>query len=278
MKKIVALILALVMVFALCACGGKAEPADSNKLILGTSADYSPFEFMYPDDKGELQYAGIDVSVAQYIADHTGKELQIENMAFDYLLASLQKGEFDMVIAAMEATEERLAAADFSDPYYGDEDAKILVRAEDAELYKSLSDFDGKVVAAQNGTTKMDIVTNHLPGAELVAIGLVTDMVNELVNNKVDAIIVDGGVAISQAESNSDLVIADASAEISEVVETLPFCVAVQKGDPKGLLPGINEAIANMLEEGVIADFEAEAKAQVDSGLAQDVSAEAPAE
>ena len=71
MKKIVALILALVMVFALCACGSKAEPADSNKLILGTSADYSPFEFMYPDDKGELQYAGIDVSVAQYIADHT---------------------------------------------------------------------------------------------------------------------------------------------------------------------------------------------------------------
>ena len=72
-------------------------------LILGTSADYAPFEFMYPDDKGELTYAGIDVSVAQYIADDMGLSLQVENMAFEYLLTSLGKGDFDMVLAAMEA-------------------------------------------------------------------------------------------------------------------------------------------------------------------------------
>lgn len=59
---------------------------------------------MYPDDKGELTYAGIDVSVAQYIADDMGLSLQVENMAFEYLLTSLGKGDFDMVLAAMEAT------------------------------------------------------------------------------------------------------------------------------------------------------------------------------
>ena len=64
MKKIVALMLALVMVFALAACGSKpAAPAADAKpvLVMGTSADYAPFEFMYPDEKGNLVYGGIDV-------------------------------------------------------------------------------------------------------------------------------------------------------------------------------------------------------------------------
>ena len=129
MKKFLALSLALLMSLSLIACGSKtddadraaddADPAqnDSNTLILGTSADYAPFEFMYADDDGVMQYAGIDISAAQYVADELGKELQIENMSFDYLLASLAKGDYDIVMAAMEATPERLAAADFSDPY-----------------------------------------------------------------------------------------------------------------------------------------------------------------
>ena len=125
MKKIVALMLALVMVFALAACGSKpaasAPAADAKPvLVMGTSADYAPFEFMYPDEGGNLVYGGIDVSVAEYIAEYTGKELKVENMGFDYLLASLQKGDFDIVIAAMEVSEERLNSADFSDPYYTD--------------------------------------------------------------------------------------------------------------------------------------------------------------
>lgn len=90
-------------------------------LILGTSADYAPFEFMYPDDKGELTYAGIDVSVAQYIADDMGLSLQVENMAFEYLLTSLGKGDFDMVLAAMEAHPRPVwRTPTFPDPYYND--------------------------------------------------------------------------------------------------------------------------------------------------------------
>ena len=138
MKKYIALVLALVMVLALCACGAKEEapaaaPTESATLILGTSADYAPFEFMYPDESGEMVYGGIDVSVAKYIAEYTGKELKIENMGFDYLLASLQKGDFDMVIAAMEETEERLNAADFSEPYYT-ESIVCVVKADNTEL------------------------------------------------------------------------------------------------------------------------------------------------
>ena len=282
MKKFIALVLALVMVLALCACGAKEEapaaaPAESATLILGTSADYAPFEFMYPDESGEMVYGGIDVSVAKYIAEYTGsysntemqnmKELKIENMGFDYLLASLQKGDFDMVIAAMEETEERLNAADFSDPYYTDYPPMVLVKADKAAEYTTLESFSGKSVGAQTATTKEDIVKNDMPGANLVSIQLVTDLVNQLVNDKLDAIVLDGAVALQYAETNADLVVAEA-----DLGEAYPYRVAVAKGDPKGLLPGINEAIADMLENDKVTEFIAEADSLGD--VAVEVTAE----
>ena len=206
-------------------------------------------------------------------ADYTGKTLQTENMAFDYLLASLQKGDFDIVIAAMEATDERKEAADFSDPYYTDYPPMILVKKENADQYKTLADFDGKAVGAQTGTTKADIVTNDMPGANLVALQLVTDLVNQLMYDKVDAVVVDGSVANQYVAENDDFVIAEASSELGAAE---PYCVAVQKGDPKGLLPGINEAIAKINSENKIEEFIALADSL--SGVAEEVSADAPAE
>ena len=265
MKKVFALLMAAAMILSLAACGNKNPDSnpdsndDSNDkkttLILGTSADYAPFEFMYPDDKGELTYAGIDVSVAQYIADDMGLSLQVENMAFEYLLTSLGKGDFDMVLAAMEATPDRLENADFSDPYYTDVPPAILVKADKADQYKTLADFSGKYVGAQTATTKLDMV-NDIEGANAVALQSVLDLVNELVYDKVDAILVDGGVAKEYAASNPDLVIADASAELGEAT---PYCVAVAKGDPKGLLPAINAAIAKMNEANMLETFIADA-------------------
>ena len=317
MKKILALLMAAVMVFALCACGSSSAPAPAASaapeaseapeaaeeaapaeeaaepaeeaaepaeeapaaeeaaeeapagakevLIMGTSADYPPFEYQYPNDAGEIVYAGVDVAVGQYIADFTGKELKIENMGFDYLLASLQKGDFDMVIAAMEISEERLNSADFSDPYYTDAPAKILVRAADADLYTSYDSFEGKSVGAQTATTKEGIVNDMLTGANLVSLQVVTDLVNQLVNNKIDAIVLDGGVAEEYAESNPDLVIADIEFETAE-----PYRVAVAKGDPKGLLPGINEAIADMLSQDKIPEFYAAAKSHESEAIMEE--------
>ena len=272
MKKIVALMLALVMVFALAACGSKpaasAPAADAKPvLVMGTSADYAPFEFMYPDDNGDLVYGGIDVSVAQYIADYTGKELKIENMGFDYLLASLQKGDFDMVLAAMEVSEERLNSADFSDPYYTDYPPMVLVKAANADDYTSMDSFAGKSVGAQTATTKESIVKDDMPGANLVSLQNVNDMVNQLVNDKIDAVVLDGAVALQFVQSNSDLTVASV-----DLGEAYPYCVAVAKGDPKGLLPGINEAIADMLEKGKVTEFSEFANSLED--VWQEVSAE----
>ena len=278
MKKFLALMLAMLMALSLVACGGGNNAADDNnanngddaamtKLVLGTSADYAPFEFMYPDESGEMVYGGIDVSVAQYIADEMGVELQVENMGFDYLLTSLDKGDFDIVLAAMEATPDRLENADFSDPYYTDVPPAILVKADKADQYKTLADFNGKSIGAQTATTKLDMV-NEMEGVNPVALQSVLDLVNELVYDKVDAILVDGGVAKQYAEANPDLVIADASAELGEPA---PYCVAVQKGDPKGLLPAINAAIAKMNEANMLETFFADADSLAD--VAVEVSA-----
>ena len=286
MKKFTALMLALMMSLSLVACGNKTDDSsntdDSNTdnnteqtggtLVLGTSADYAPFEFMYADDSGTMQYAGIDISAAQYIADEMGMELQVENMNFDYLLTSLAKGDYDIVMAAMEATPDRLNSADFSDPYYTDIPPMILVKADAADQYATLADFAGKSVGAQAATTKEGIVTDQMEGANLVSLTLVTDLVNELVYDKIDAVVLDGAVAQEYVDANPDLAIAGASSELGEAQ---PYCIAVAKGDPKGLLPGINAAIAKMTSENKIDEFIADADAL--SGKVVEVTADAPA-
>ncbi len=283
MKKMIAMLLALVMALSLVACGStnannggndnanngdEAQPEAKTTLVVGVSADYAPFEFMYPDAGGNMVYGGIDISVAQYVADEMGLTMQVENMSFDNLLASLDKGDFDIVLSAMEATPERLENADFSDPYYTDVPPAILVKADKADQYKTLADFSGKYVGAQTATTKLDMV-NDMEGVTPVPLSSVLELVNELVYDKVDAILVDGGVAQQYADANPDLVIAEASSELGEAA---PYCIAVAKGDPKGLLDGINAAIAKMAAENKIETFLADADSLAD--VAVEVSAD----
>lgn len=283
MKKMIAMLLALVMALSLMACGStnannggndnanngdEAQPEAKTTLVVGVSADYAPFEFMYPDAGGNMVYGGIDVSVAQYVADEMGLTMQVENMSFDNLLASLDKGDFDIVLSAMEATPERLENADFSDPYYTDVPPAILVKADKADQYKTLADFSGKYVGAQTATTKLDMV-NDMEGVTPVPLSSVLELVNELVYDKVDAILVDGGVAQQYADANPELVIAEASSELGEAA---PYCIAVAKGDPKGLLDGINAAIAKMTAENKIETFLADADSLAD--VAVEVSAD----
>ncbi|MBQ8076413.1 MAG: transporter substrate-binding domain-containing protein [Oscillospiraceae bacterium] len=270
MKKFIAFALVFVLVFSVAATAVFAE--EKKTLVFGTSADYAPFEFMYPDETGKMVYGGIDVMVAQYIADYLGMELQIENMDFGYLLTALNKGDFDMVLADIEPTEKRLKAADFSDPYYSELPEFILIRAEDADKYKDAgTDFNGVSVGAQTGSTKIEKAEENLVGCVVVSLPLVTDLVNELVNKKIDAILLDGSVALSYASQYAELAIAEEASTVFP--EPNGIAVAVAKGDPKGLLPGINDAVAKLVEENKPEEF----KAIVDQiqGI-EEVSADAP--
>lgn len=99
---------------ALAALKEKAAPTGSEKLIMGTNAEFAPFEFM--DDNNEI--ADYDVEIAKEIARKMGRELTIENMNFDSLIAALSSGKVDMVIAGMTVSEEREQQVDFSEKYY----------------------------------------------------------------------------------------------------------------------------------------------------------------
>lgn len=284
MKKLIVVLMTFVMVFGISGCSktpssdsasnsnnvtkpatstsGESQPTTApkkEKLVLGTSADYPPFEYITLDDSGKQQYVGIDISLAKKLAEDQGKELEVVNMSFDNLMASLQKGDIDMVIAAIEADEKRQKVADFTDPYYTDLPPMVLCRAADVDQYTSLDSFKGKTVGAQSGTTKADIVTKQMKGATLVSISSVTDLVNNLVYKKCDAIVLDGAVAQEYADNDKTLAIPEV-----ELGKAAPYCVAVQKGDPKGLLESFNKTIAAVTSDGSVKQWTEDANKLTD--------------
>ncbi|NLW79269.1 MAG: transporter substrate-binding domain-containing protein [Ruminococcaceae bacterium] len=294
MKKAVTLVLAALLVFSLAACGGgtsssssaaagstpastpESTPASTpdstvsisdeapggddtaTTLVLGTSADYPPFEFHILDG-GEDKIVGFEVGLAYEIAADQNAELQIVDMNFDNLLSLLAKGDCDFVIAAMEATDERLEAATASDPYYTDLPAMMLVKKENLDNYATFSDFDGKTVGAQSGTTKADLIPETMPGATPLLMASVVDLVNNLVYDKCDALVLDGAVALQYAAANEELAVIEAP-ELA-LGDALPYSVWVALGDPKGLLPAINDTIARVLEDGTMDTLIADADA-----------------
>ena len=252
--KLAAVLMAAAMLLSLCACGNANNTKKT--VTLGTSADYPPFEFHILKD-GKDQIVGIDVSMAKAIAAEMGAELVIKDIAFDNLLIELGQGTVDFVIAAIEKDDERDAQADFSDPYYTDMPPMIVTMKGNEGNYASLADFAAKTVGAQSGTTKAQIVTDEMTGAMPLMMQSVTELVNSLVNGKCDAIVLDGAVAEKYIASNDKLVAVDIS--LGEAAE--PYRVAVQNGDPDGLLPAINAAIKKAIDNGDIATWIEEADA-----------------
>ncbi len=254
--KLMALVLVMATMFSLmAACSGGD---DKNVIVLGTSADYPPFESMalnsdLSDKYDEIvvknskddSYYGIDVAMAKAIAKKMGKELKIVNMSFDNLITALGKGEIDFVIAAMEYKDDRANGASYSDPYYTDLPPMIVVKKENVGKYTSISDFSSKTVGAQSGTTKLDIVTDVMTGAKSKALTSVTDLINELVYDKVDAVVLDGAVAMKYAAANDKLAVVSA-VSLGDAAE--PYRVWVKKDDPKGLLNDINAAIKEAVD------------------------------
>ena len=183
----------------LTASDDNAASGDKPVLVLGTSPDYPPYEFFA--DAAMTEYAGIDVEVAKYIAESMGMELQIESMNFDNLVTSLSNGDFDMVLAACEYTEERALACDFSDPYYTDLPPVILVKASNADKYKTVDDINqaSVIIGAQKNTTKAMAAADMFPEAAngMVLESLVPTLVTELKNGTIDLLVLDGNVGMS---------------------------------------------------------------------------------
>lgn len=256
MKKMMAVLMALMMMFALAACGEKEEAAD--KLIIGTSADYAPFEYHKMVD-GKDTILGSDIELAKKVAADLGMEMEIKDVAFETLLNELQGGTIDMVIAAMNPDDERIKQADASDPYYSEVDQMLVIRAEDAEKFKTADDFAGANVAVQTGTIFPDVATENLPGCETLLLQAVPDIFNNLLNGKCDAALVDGNAGQGYIDANDGLVAVEIEFPVVD-----GMAVWVQKGDPKGLMEQINKTVAEVVEKGLydqwLADAEADAE------------------
>ena len=273
MKKLFAMLLALVMTMGLMACGAQptaandtdgdaagkdaavTEPANALEkikadgvLTVALSPDFSPMEFVDSSKTGQEQYVGFDITLAKYIAENLGVELVIEPMGFDASQTAVYTGSVPMSISGYSWTEERAQNYELSDYYYAGENETrqaLLIKKENADKYASPEDLAGQDVGAQNASLQMQLVTEQLTGANPISIGDITVGVMELKSGNIEALAVAYGNAEMIVDANPDLAICtwefDVKAEYSANV------IMMQKGETE-LLDAVNAILAQAKE------------------------------
>lgn len=216
----------------------------SGKIVVGTCADYPPYEFHKAVD-GKDEILGFDMAIANEIAKDLGVKLEIKDMSFDGLIAALQCDNVDIVIAGMNPTPDREKEVDFSKPYYTAAQG-LIVRAEDKDKIKSLDDLEGKKVGVQKGTVQEDIAKEKMSKSDLKSLGKVTDLIMEIKDKKVDALLVELPVAEAYISKNKDIFLTDIEVENDEE----GTAVAVKKGSTE-LVESINKTLDRLTEEDI---------------------------
>ncbi len=264
MKKFLAVLMSAAMllsVLALSGCGGTetTPPAEDEnakdagaaavttvtegKLTVSTNAQFPPYEMVA--DNGEFE--GIDIEVAQAIADKLGLELQVDDMDFDGALLAAQNGKSDMVMAGVTITDERKAAMDFTDTYANG--VQVVIVKEGSDI-TAIEDLDGKMIGTQRGTTGYiycsdtpenggygeDHVTPFDDGATAV---------QALINGQVDCVVIDNAPAQEYVKANPGLKILETEFANED------YAIGVAKGNT-ALLDAINQALKELTEDGTI--------------------------
>lgn len=240
--------------FALAGCGGDkaadSQPAaqsgsqgglmqrikEKGTLVVGTASGFPPYEFL-DTSKSDKTVVGIDIALAQKIADKLGVKLVVQDMNFSALLSSIAADKIDIAISAINATEERRKAVDFSESYMHSPHI-LLIRKEDAGKYKTLEDFRGKTIGAQKATLQEDLARTQIPEAKVVALDRIPDILIELDHGKLDAVASQGVVAKQYLIMNPEL--ADSGVKFENVRSS--SCVAIPKGN-EDLVKLVNEVI-----------------------------------
>lgn len=248
------------------------EIKEAGQLVVGTSADYPPFEWVILDDKGESKIVGIDVELAQLIADEIGVELVMEDMPFDSLIPSVISGRIDMTIAGMTYTEERAKQIDFSEQYHQSVSNFVVIAGEEGK-YSQVEDFDGLKIGVQKGTVQEQMVTENLPNAEVVSMQKTGLLIEALKTKKVDAIFIDDIVTVEFVIANKGQI-----AVVEDVLFADPEqgkAVALAK-DNAELLEVVNQVILEAVESGKIKEIiEATISLQASEPSDDDENAEA---
>ena len=253
MKKLITLLLALVMVLSLAACGGDNASGsqggaafttvEEGKLIMSTEAGFPPYE-MTADDGGYngTGFEGIDVEVADAIAKKLGLELVIDDMGF----TAAQTGQSDIAMAGITITDERLEVMDFSDSYATG--VQVVIVREDspiqsiddlanAEMIGCQADTTGYIFASdtpENGGYGADHVTAYDTGSLAVA---------ALANGQIDAVIIDNEPAKAFVAATAGLKILEGEWVVED------YAIGFAKGND-ALREAVNQAVAELKADG----------------------------
>lgn len=234
-----------VSLVAACNPGSETRSSDGKKtLIMATSADYPPYEFV-DSTSGSQEVKGFDVDIAKSITEKLGYGLRIDNIDFNGLIPALQSKRADFVMAGMVPTEERKQNADFTQLYY---EAKNTILTKAGSGLTTPEQLKGKTVGVQLGSTQ-EQRAKEMQGANIKPLNRINEIIQELKAGRIDAAIVEDTVSKGFISSNPDLE--------ANVIPNVPgksgSAIAFPKGSP--LVKEFDPVIDELKSSGKIDDF-----------------------
>lgn len=226
---------------------------DKGQIVLATSPDYPPSEFM--DDQGNVK--GSDIMLAQYIANSLGVDLKVETMDFNAVLTAVDTGKVDIGISGFGYKADRAEQFELSHGYQSSSAAAhhtLLVPAEKADEYKSLADFSGKKIDTQANSLQEMYVTDQIPDADLQKVATLDQAILELQTGKIDAIALDSTTAKNYAETSDGMFVSvyeknGVEFDLSQYADESGNVVAVKKGETS-LIDAVNQVIDSLATSG----------------------------
>ena len=226
---------------------------ESGEMVIATASGYMPYEFVDISSANQ-DVIGVDMAlgdkIIEKLSDKLGVEVKkkVEDTTFTANLAAVAADQVDIMLAGMSPTEERKQNMDFSDVYLKAEQ-RIMVRKADADSYKDIDSFNGKIIAVQKNTTQEKIAQGSMPGVSVTSMEKIPLAVLELTTNKADGVVIESTVAQPYLIANPDLVLCDA--EFPEDVRYKDTAIAVPKGN-EDFLELINETIKECQDASLI--------------------------
>ncbi len=270
MKKLISAALVLAMVLSFAGCNSSKKET----LKVATSPDFAPMEFVDSSKKGQDSYVGFDITLAKYIAEGLGKELEIVPMSFDACQVAVEVGSVDMSISGFSWTAKRAENYNMSDYYYaGDNETEqtIVTTKANEGKFTSAADFSGKKIAAQTASLQLDLCKEQLPAdCEIVEVGDLTTAFLQLQNGDFDGI----AVAVGQAKvfiSNNAETTALSGFDFEVDPKSVGNVVLMPKGADE-LTAKVNEILAKAYNEGLYEKWYADALELSGVETAQEVS------
>jgi len=243
--KLTSVLCAIAMVAVLAiGCGGNlGRLAEEGYLTMGTNAEFPPFEFRSNAPTAVDGVDGIDIAIARLIAEELGLQLRVVDMAFDSLIPAVQAGQSDVASAGMTITEERAQSVNFTVAYYTA--AQVIVAAEGTTI-ASAADLEGLTVGVVLGYTG-DIAVSRMDDVEVIRSNSGVESILELVNGRVDAVVIDRAPAEAMIAQHPGLI----TIEDPAVFSSENYGMAIRL-DNTELLNEFNTILQRLIADGTI--------------------------